>query len=125
MRQFMSKIVKEGNEDISPKEAIEAVCEGHQLDKLSQTEEASGHLPVIVECLTMDGRAICPEYAQADLFPGSNTLHRMSQQDWTVEQRNDPTINRETSSEQVNASLTVCSRKTNGRCSYCSEFKTS
>lgn len=90
----MSKIVKEGNEDIFPKEAVKAVCEGHQLDKLTQTEEESGHLPVIVECLAMNGCAICPEYAQADLLPGSNTLPRMYQQDWTVEQRNDPTINR-------------------------------
>lgn len=94
VRQFMSKFVKEGNEDTFPKEAVKAVCERHQLDKFAETEEESGHLPVIVECLAMDGHAICSEYAQADLLPGSTTLPRMSQQDWAVEQRNDPTISR-------------------------------
>ncbi|KAL7386570.1 hypothetical protein ABVT39_010392 [Epinephelus coioides] len=42
----------------------------------------------------MNGRAICPEYAQADLLPGSTTLPRMSLQDLAVDQRNDPAINR-------------------------------
>lgn len=94
VRQFMSKFLKEESEDSFPKEAVKAVCERHQLDKFTETEEGSGHLPVIVECLAMDERAICPEYAQADLLPGSTTLPRMSQQDWAVEQRNDPTIGR-------------------------------
>lgn len=94
VRQFVSKFVREGDEDTFPKEAVKAICERHQLDKVTETEEESGHLPVIVECLAMDERAICPEYAQAHLLPGSTTLPRMSQQDWALEQRNDPTINR-------------------------------
>lgn len=94
VRQFMSKFLKEEEDDMFPKEAVRAVCERHQLDKLTETGEGSTHLPVIVECLAMDGQAICSEYAHADLLPGSTTLPRMSQQDWAVEQRSDPTINR-------------------------------
>lgn len=94
VRQFVSKFVKEGDGDTFPREAVKAICERHQLDKNTATDEESGHLPVIVECLAMDEHAICPGYAQADLLPGSTTLPRMSQQDWALEQRNDPIINR-------------------------------
>lgn len=90
----MSKFLKEEDDDTFPREAVRAVCERHQLDKLTETGEGSSHLPVIVECLAMDGQAICYEYAHADLLPGSTTLPTLSQQDWAVEQRDDPTINR-------------------------------
>lgn len=81
VRHFMSKFLKEGDNDTFPKEAVRAVCERHQLFKVTETEEGSSHLPVTVECLAMDGQAICSEYAQADLLPGSTTLPRMSHQD--------------------------------------------
>ncbi|KAM3619953.1 uncharacterized protein V6R79_016235 [Siganus canaliculatus] len=70
--------MKEGDDATFPKEAVRAICERHQLDKLTVTEEETDHLPVIVECLAMDGQAICSEYAEADMLPGSTTLPKRS-----------------------------------------------
>lgn len=81
-------------ESTFPKEAVKAICQRHHIDNVPDTERESNLLHFTVECLAMDASAIPAEFLQADLLCGSSTFPRMSLQEWTAEQRNDPAISR-------------------------------
>lgn len=81
-------------ESTFPKEAVKAICQRHHIDNVPDTERERNLLHFTVECLAMDASAIPAEFLQADLLCGSSTFPRMSLQEWTAEQRNDPAISR-------------------------------
>lgn len=91
--QFISRFLNEENGISFPKEAVEAVCQKHQLYGRTAADKDT-NLPVALECLAIDANAIPVEFSQAEFLHGSSTLPRMSQQDWTAEQANDPVISR-------------------------------
>uniref|UniRef100_A0A3B3QR63 Gypsy retrotransposon integrase-like protein 1 n=1 Tax=Paramormyrops kingsleyae TaxID=1676925 RepID=A0A3B3QR63_9TELE len=92
--QFLSKFLKDGGNATLPTEAIKAVCQRHELDRVSGTGGECSYPPAIVESLAIDASAVPTEFTHTDLLPGSNTLPRMSLVEWAAEQRADPVINR-------------------------------
>ena len=87
---FMSRVNQSTNETVSP-EVVHAICQKHSHHPLSQPQSDSS-FSGLVECLAVNADVIPPEYSHTDLLLGSCTLPRMSQQDWALEQKKDPSI---------------------------------
>lgn len=88
--RFMSDITQ--NVTVSP-EVVRAICQRHIVHSEFQPQS---ELPFLgfIECVAIDANAIPPDYSHTDILPGSCTLPQMSQRDWALEQKKDPSISR-------------------------------
>ncbi|MEQ2207684.1 hypothetical protein XENOCAPTIV_016880, partial [Xenoophorus captivus] len=88
--RFMSNISQDATVAVPPEE-VHAICQRHIVHSGSQSQSESPSLGLF-ECVAMDANVILPEYSHIDSLPRSCTLPRMSQNDWDLEQKKDPSI---------------------------------